>query len=46
MKGGIYGEFVIKEMAYKPLILLMEAINVLYLSVNENSKMPSWNGLY
>jgi hypothetical protein len=46
MKGEIYREFVVKETAYKPLVLLIEAINVLYLFVNENSKMPLWNGLY
>jgi hypothetical protein len=41
IKGEIYGEFDMKEITYKPLILLMEAMNVLSLSVNENSKMPS-----
>jgi hypothetical protein len=46
MKGEIYREFDMKETAYKSLVLLMEAINVLSLSVNENSKMPSWNGSY
>ena len=45
MKGEIYGEFDVKETAYKPLVLLMEAMNLLYLSVNENSKTPLWNGL-
>ena len=46
MKGEIYGEFDLKETVYKPLVLLMEAMNVLSLSVNENSKMPLWNGSY
>jgi hypothetical protein len=41
IKGEIYREFVMKKMVYKPLVLLMEAINVLYLSVNENLRMPS-----
>jgi hypothetical protein len=44
MKGEIYREFVVKKTAYKPLVLLMEAMNMLYLSVNKNLRMPSWNG--
>ncbi len=40
IKGEIYREFNVKEIVYKSLILLIEAINVLSLSINKNSKMP------
>ena len=40
IKGEIYKEFDIKEIVYKSLVLLIETINILSLSVNENSKMP------
>ena len=40
IKKKIYREFDIKKTVYKPLVLLIKAINLLYFSINENSKTP------